>query len=201
MRWELVTLILEEESDAQAGEVIGLKPHSWSRADWGLTLAEFSGQEFFCPASQGVLGRDKTRETTHHDFQTGYLDQNCGYELSCLQSWLQSLWEQCYRLGNWWDSETPIRRTAIADPRIDWIAYSLFSYSWTFPSMDPGTVSTRGFFSERDLLVQGSPHPERNRILNPTDVTLDFSCFWACLRILSGHLWGKVREANSCKGE
>ena len=62
MRWELVTLILEEESEAQAGEVIGLEPHSWRRADRGLTFAEFSGQEFFLSSPHRGFWGETTRQ-------------------------------------------------------------------------------------------------------------------------------------------
>ena len=70
----------------------------------------------------------------------------------------------------------PIRRTAIADPRIDWllIHYSLIPELFHLWIRGLSAITT-GFFSERDLLVWliTSPRTEQNLGANPTDVALD----------------------------
>lgn len=97
----------------------------------------------------------------------------------------------------------PIRRTAIADPRIDRLLIHCSLIPELFHLWIRGlSAITRGFFSERDLLVWliTSPRTEQNLGANPTDVTLDFSCFWGLPENPQWTPWGKVREANSCKG-
>lgn len=83
----------------------------------GLTLAEFSGQEFFLSSPhRGSWG--ETRQGDNSSWLPDWLSrQNCGYELSCLQSWILNLsGNSAIRLGSPRNLRHPIRRTAIADP-------------------------------------------------------------------------------------
>lgn len=202
MRWELVTLILEEESEAQAGEVIGLEPHSWRRADRGLTLAEFSGHQFFLSSPHRGSWGQTTRQWDNSSplpiriVVMSYYVFSLGFSVSLgTVLWFRESQETLRH---------PIRRTLIADPRIDWllIHYSLIPELFHLWIRGLSAITT-GFFPERDLLVWliTSPRMEQNFGANPTDVTLDFSCFWGLPENPQWTPWGQSERTKLLQRE
>lgn len=116
---------------------------------------------------------------------------------SALVSW--SLWEQCCSLGNprrLWNIPLEVSK---GRPKNWQIAYSLFCYFWTLPSVEQGTVSNYHDVLSRKGplgLAKISPRIEQNLGVNPPDVMSNFSCLWGSPANLQWTTWGQSERTR-----